>query len=200
MKLPLLFLIVYYFVVHTTYASSILQIDTTQLVNNAELVFEGEVLTSRSEQASSGYIYTYVDFLVTDVLIGNVVAGTVLPLRFTGGTVGDLKLDVGSVIPTMGEHGVYFIESLDKPLINPLLGWSQGHFRIQLDGSLLAGNNQTVVEMNSKRQSKMSLSEGVANGVVTSFLNKSKTSEPTTQNIKPISIATFKSLILQLKR
>jgi hypothetical protein len=35
---------------------------------------------------------------------------------------------------------------------------------------------------------------------VTSFLNKSKTSEPTTQNIKPISIATFKSLILQLKR
>jgi len=186
--------------VQTVYASTILQVNTEQLVNQSELVFEGEVLATRSEQASSGYIYTYVDFLVTDVLIGEFQAGTVLPLRFTGGTVGDLKLDVGSVIPTLGEHGIYFVESLDKPLTNPLLGWSQGHFKIQQEGSLLAGNNQTVVDINSSRQLKVTLSEGVANGVVTLLLHKSKTSEPNTQNIKPISVSTFKSLILQLRR
>ncbi|MCG8414596.1 MAG: hypothetical protein MI746_10305, partial [Pseudomonadales bacterium] len=33
-------------------------------------------------------------------------------------------------IPKVDEEGVYFVESTSRDLINPLLGWSQGHFLI----------------------------------------------------------------------
>jgi hypothetical protein len=34
------------------------------------------------------------------------------------------------VIPALGEQGIYFVESLSADMLNPLLGWSQGHYLI----------------------------------------------------------------------
>jgi len=36
----------------------------------------------------------------------------------------------GLRIPEDGEQGIYFVESVSRDLINPLIGWSQGHFVI----------------------------------------------------------------------
>ncbi|MBC8386398.1 MAG: hypothetical protein H8E09_00995 [Gammaproteobacteria bacterium] len=175
MKYIFLFLIASVFVFQTVYATNIVQVDTTYLTNKSELVFEGEVVSTRSEQVASGYIYTYVDFMPTDVLIGTRQAGVIIALRFPGGAVGDVQLDVGSIIPTLGERGIYFVESLSKHLVNPLLGWSQGHFKIQSDSTLMAGNNQVVigvVKEDSDNRSSIALSNGIAKGVMTAILNK----------------------------
>lgn len=37
------------------------------------------------------------------------------------------------VYPKLGERGIYFVESLSQQNINPLMGWSQGHFLIESD-------------------------------------------------------------------
>ncbi len=33
-------------------------------------------------------------------------------------------------IPELGEQGIYFVESLSRPLVNPLVGWHQGHYLV----------------------------------------------------------------------
>ena len=49
----LLLLIIINFTFQSVSASSIAQVDTTYLVNKSELVFEGEVVSTRSEQVAS---------------------------------------------------------------------------------------------------------------------------------------------------
>ncbi len=170
-------------------ASTVLQVDIDTLVNDSELVFEGEVVFAHSEMNTNGNIYTYVDFLVLDILIGSAEIDRILTLRFTGGVVGDMQLDVGVTFPAMGEHGIYFVESTTKKLANPLLGWSQGHFRISADGQVTAGENQAVVSIeHSLQKQENRISNGVARGVVTS-----------SPSVNPLSTKDFKELIKQLK-
>jgi hypothetical protein len=38
-------------------------------------------------------------------------------------------------IPELGEHGFYFVERLQAPMVHPLVGWSQGHFLIENDAA-----------------------------------------------------------------
>jgi hypothetical protein len=68
---------------------------------------------------------------VIDILKGNAGA-TDIELKFLGGSLNGEVLEVnGSRLPRLGEHGIYFVESLSRDLINPLLGWSQGHYLIK---------------------------------------------------------------------
>jgi hypothetical protein len=200
MKILLLLLIIFSATVQPLFATSILRIDTVQLANDAELVFEGEVLATRSEQAGSGYIYTYVDFLVTDMVLGDAEAGGIITLRFTGGVVGDLTLDVGSDIPSLGERGIYFVEAQDAGLTNPLLGWSQGQFEIQDDGSLMAGNNQRVTGFDIAPTNTPSLSRGVAKGVITTLPGHSSNNSTANKTISPLTVDHFKRIIKSLKQ
>jgi hypothetical protein len=181
-------------------AATILQVDTTYLANKSELVFEAEVVNSSSEQLPNGYIYTYVDFLLLDILIGDADVGTIITLRFTGGTVGELTLDVGSTIPVMGERGIYFIEGKDNNLTNPILGWSQGHFKISSDGKLIAANNQVVIEVKSEEYKSQTISDGVARGVITASQDELQEETTNIGNGKPILIEQFKEFIKGLKR
>ena len=58
-----------------------------------------------------------------------------LELRFSGGTVNGETVEVSGLrLPEVGEQGIYFIESVSRNLVNPLLGWSQGHYLILEDG------------------------------------------------------------------
>lgn len=198
MRIKIIGLLFFFTLAQSLYASSILQINTNQLVNDAELVFEGEVLASRSEQATNGYIVTYVDFQLFDVIKGDVEAGLILTLRFTGGVVGNLKMDVGSRIPKQGERGVYFVESLSRQLTNPLLGWSQGHFRIQQDGSLLAGNNQVVTQFSLDQTNDRQLSQGAAKGVITVKPVLAERVQDFTVPNQPLTLETFKRFIKDL--
>ena len=181
-----------------SFASSILEVDFQQIVNKSESIFEGEVVATTSEMSADGNIYTFVDFLVLDVLSGNLNVGESITLRFTGGTANRFTLSVGSTIPAIGEHGVYFIESMDRQLINPLYGWSQGHYRIQADGQIIAGDNQVVVgadKNTSNNSTNTKLSTGIAAGVISIPLRQVNTPPLA----PPILLDEFKLLIKDTK-
>lgn len=110
-------------------ATSIKQFTFAELSDHASLIIEGKVIAVVArEDGLGGGIGTYVRMQVLDRLKGPNV-GPEVELRFAGGTVANRTLQFASmVIPKFGETGVYFVESLDTYQINPLVGWSQGHF------------------------------------------------------------------------
>lgn len=116
---------------HSVFASTVLSMDIDVLASEAELIFEGEVLQHSSQlDPASGIINTYVTFSVFDVVKGD-YSGQQLELKFAGGSIDGETVEIsGLILPRIGEQGVYFVESLDRSLINPLLGWSQGHYLI----------------------------------------------------------------------
>jgi len=105
--------------------------DIDEIANQAELIFEGEVLVRETRQDNNtGIINTYVTFQISDIVKGE-FNGDSIELKFMGGTFQEQTVHVsGLTIPSEGEHGIYFVESLNLDFINPLLGWSQGHFII----------------------------------------------------------------------
>jgi hypothetical protein len=113
-----------------------------QIAGDAELIFEGEVLSHEARrEPSSNIIYTYVTFAVRDVIKG-AFSGTELALRFTGGTLGNEIVEIsGLTLPAEGERGIYFIESTTRNLLNPLLGWSQGHYLIEEENGVRSINS-----------------------------------------------------------
>lgn len=196
------FLILSLSLVFPVHGTTIARVGSEELVNKAELIFEGVVISARPDMDHRGYIYTYVDFLVNDVLVGNAEIGSTLTLRFTGGTVGDIGLDVGASIPKLNERGIYFVEQVTPGLVNPLLGWSQGHFIVNDDGSVVAGNTQ-VVQAVERRSSKnlRQFSEGVAYGISTRPQPDTTDKQQATSEMKsqPMSVEEFKRKILALK-
>jgi len=111
--------------------TTILGMDIDQVAQDAEFIFEGEViLWETRQQSGTGIISTYVTFNVIDVVKGEYAADSV-ELKFMGGVFNGQIVEVsGLIIPKLGEQGIYFVESIYRDLINPLLGWSQGHFII----------------------------------------------------------------------
>jgi len=173
-------------------AATILRIGTAELVNKSEIVFEGKVIKTRSEMNKQGGIYTFVKFQVRDVIVGNKNVDEQLELRFTGGIVDDIALDVGVRIPKDGESGVYFVERVRVGLINPLLGWDQGHFTIRNDGKVIAGNFQPVVDIkNRSYRSSPTFSQGVAEGIIT---RKQVTENDSSMTVEQFKIS-VKSLV-----
>jgi len=115
-------------------ATSVLQFSFDELADHAALVIEGRVVSAESRvESPGGRIATYVRIAVLDRLKGPDV-GAEIELRFAGGTVGDYTLEVSDmVMPVVGETGIYFVESLVTQQVNPLVGWSQGHFTERVD-------------------------------------------------------------------
>ena len=116
----------------TINATTIIGMDIDKVANDAELVFEGGVILRETRQDSgSGFINTYVTFEIYEVLKGTYSANTI-ELKFAGGAFNGKIIEVkGLSIPKEDEQGIYFIESTSRELINPILGWSQGHFLIE---------------------------------------------------------------------
>jgi len=114
-------------------ASTIARADLDQMLAACALVFEGEVVEVRAVREADG-IHTWVRFAVLDTIKG--AAGETLSLRFQGGRIdGEGSEVVGSPIPELGERGIYFVEAVDRFLVNPLYGWHQGRLRLARDGA-----------------------------------------------------------------
>jgi len=113
------------------YATSLYSLSIDEVAGDAELVFQGTVVNRESRiDTASGIIHTYVTFSVEEVIKGE-YTGDQLELRFTGGEVNGEIVEVsGLTLPADGELGIYFVEALNRDLVNPLLGWSQGHYLI----------------------------------------------------------------------
>jgi hypothetical protein len=115
------------------HATTLLGMDIDQVAGGAELVFEGRVIAVIPQEDTAGTISTYVTFEIVDVLKGDYDGATV-ELKFLGGTVNGRMTEVSGLrLPGLGEQGIYFVESLTTDMVNPLLGWSQGHYLIQTD-------------------------------------------------------------------
>mgnify|MGYP000285676425 CR=1 FL=1 len=117
-------------------ATTLASMTIDEVSGDAELIFEGEVLIHEARiDLSTDMIYTFVTFAVHDVIKGD-FSESELELRFSGGSLNGEVLEVtGLTLPEVGEQGIYFIESLSRNLINPLLGWSQGHYLIEDSGN-----------------------------------------------------------------
>lgn len=119
----------------STSATTLLEMDIDTIAANAELVVEAEVVAIEIVMEGAGNIVSYVSFDILDVIKGDYSDPT-LELRFLGGRLDGRVQEVsGSRLPRIGEHGIYFVESTSRRLINPLLGWTQGHFLVQQDNS-----------------------------------------------------------------
>lgn len=104
-----------------------------ELVEQAELIFQGRVVDIRQDDVR-GLTYTWVRFHVEEVVKG-FYAAEQLELRFVGGETLRQRVEVsGASIPAAGERGIYFVDQLQNNAVNPLLGWSQGHFVIRESG------------------------------------------------------------------
>ena len=161
-------------------ATTVLGLDIDKVVADAEFVFEGAVINSETRQDSnSGIISTYVTFQINDIIKGD-YSGDSIELKFMGGVFNGKIVQVsGMRIPEMAEQGVYFVESMSRDLINPLIGWSQGHFIIHDDNGtrrISTAGNQPVIEVEAvsaiprsikKPQSVVEGNTDIAAGVMT---------------------------------
>jgi hypothetical protein len=115
-------------------ASTILHRSLSDLVKNAEVVFEGTVVSSSVVPGVNNRPpHTCVTFDVIDVIAGE-NPGKSLQLCFLGGEVNGQQTVVSDMTyPTVGEHGIYIAESTHQAMVNPIAGWDQGHFLVEKD-------------------------------------------------------------------
>ena len=113
-------------------ASTVEQVHLSEMLSRSELIFEGRVIGHSIELVGSG-MRTWVEFAVEDVVKGPPV-GRTLRVAFLGGSHDGVTFEVvGLRVPEVGEHGIYFIESVRRLLVNPIYGWDQGRLRILHD-------------------------------------------------------------------
>jgi hypothetical protein len=143
------------------------------------VVFEATVIGLNPHFESPGnHIATDVTFQVTEVIKGSLAKGTVV-LSFSGGTVGDFTEVIGDMhLPKIREHGVYFVESLQRKQVHPFYGWDQGHFTVQTTSSgvdLVSTRSGRPVNalQPGKHTAVGALSNGVALGIQVSESNVS---------------------------
>lgn len=138
--LPLLFLLA-----GPAQATSVRSVSVDELLEDSALIVEAEVVAVETVVGDHPRaIRTCVSLQVRDVIKGT-AAEDPIELCFSGGTAAGVTRKVfGMVYPEVGETGVYFIHSLDRPLVNPLCGWHQGHFRIEFSAERPNGVVKTV--------------------------------------------------------
>lgn len=152
-------------------ATSVLQISFAELCSVADIIVDGRVVQiDVREDADTPFIWTHVTIEVIE-LIESEFDGDRIELAFLGGSVGERSMQVSQMtVPQLGERGIFFIESRVRRQIHPLLGWQQGHFRIESgpDGTeQITASRRRVVSGVSKAQSPQrgALSDGIAAGV-----------------------------------
>jgi len=106
----------------------------SDLAKKSEFIFEGQPVSRVVEPLPDGQgARTCFNFKVIQAIAGR-HPGNVVRLCFFGGTIGDRGFAVSDLnMPTMGEHGIYLVESTGQPMLNPLIGWDQGHFLVAKD-------------------------------------------------------------------
>jgi hypothetical protein len=105
-----------------------------QLVQQAELIFQGTVTDVRSVWEGEGaqrHIDTYVRFQIDENVKGNATSS--YTLRVLGGTVGDETMEVtDSPKFKVGDREILFVEHNNEQFV-PLVGINHGHFHVQRD-------------------------------------------------------------------
>ncbi len=112
-------------------ATTVLELSFEELVAGSAVIVRGSVVGQRA--VFDGQLpHTEVDVAVAETLKGR--APALLTLSFVGGEHEGVELSVaGQFVPPPGSIGVFFIDDLGTPLVNPLTGWHQGFFPLFTD-------------------------------------------------------------------
>jgi hypothetical protein len=119
-----------------TYATTVIPPTFDELVDRAELIFQGSVSDLHSQWIGEGAerrIVTYVNFQAEDIIKG--AAGQVVTLRMLGGTVDGRTMEVTDApkfVP--GDRVILFVENNGTQFI-PLVGIMHGCFRVKRYGN-----------------------------------------------------------------
>ncbi len=117
-------------------ATTVIAPTFAQLVNEAEVIFQGTVTASRSVWVGEGAqrdIMTYVTFKVDDAVKGT--PGSIYTISMVGGTVGQDTMEIsGAPKFKIGSRDLLFVQHNGQQFI-PLVGIMHGRFRVQLDQS-----------------------------------------------------------------
>jgi hypothetical protein len=113
-------------------ASTVIPPTFEQLVQQAELIFQGTVTDVRSVWEGEGaqrHIDTYVTFQIEQKVKGNATSS--YTIRMLGGTVGDETMEVTDAPKfKIGDRNILFVEHNNEQFV-PLVGINCGHFRVQ---------------------------------------------------------------------
>src|SRR5213082_1844335 len=141
-----------------------------QLVQQAELIFQGTVTDVRSVWEGEGaqrHINTYVTFQIGENMKGN--AGSSYTIRILGGTVGDETMEVTDTPKfKMGDRDILFVEHNNEQFV-PLVGITHGRFHVQRDEQtgrdiVLNGEGDPVRDMAKvgREEESVSASEAIS--------------------------------------
>jgi hypothetical protein len=130
-------------------ATTVIPPSFDQLVNDAQIIFQGTVTGVRSEWTGEGaqrHIVSYITFKVDDTFKGN--PGAQCTLRMLGGTVAGQTMEVSDAPKfKAGDRDVLFVENNGTQFV-PLVGIMHGRFRIRRDANgrdMIHANDGTPV-------------------------------------------------------
>jgi hypothetical protein len=179
---------------HPARAASVLQLGVADLVRGSQLIFHGTAVDRRTVAGSHhGDIFTRVTFRVDEVIKGPTVR--TLDLDFLGGTLNGVTLEISDMtVPPVGEEGIFFIEQVDRPQVNPIYGWWQGYFVVRhgQGGRKIVTTHDLKPIYDLQPSSAIyagGISEGAAEGVVTDGAATGRS---------PLSLADFESSLRRL--
>jgi len=117
-------------------ALSVAAPDFNALVDEADAIFQGEVLSVRSDWSGVGadrHIATYVQFRVIRTFKGN--APNPQTLEIFGGTIGDRTMKIGGLPQfKVGSNELLFVQGNGKSFC-PLVGVFHGRFQVTKDAT-----------------------------------------------------------------
>jgi hypothetical protein len=146
-------------------AAVVLPASFEELVAEAQNILIVETVATRSSMRSGPdgrFIETAVTFKVDGVVKGAFVRQATL--RFLGGTVGDLTMQVSDMVQfTKGDRDVLFVADANNPL-NALVGFNQGRFRIGRGDVVLTHEGQPL-GIQSQRGSPSLFASPMSQGV-----------------------------------
>jgi hypothetical protein len=131
---PFLAAICAVFALHQAQATTVIPPSFDELVDHAQVIFQGTVTDTQSQWAGEGAsrrIVTYVTFKVDEAIKGE--PGATYTLRMLGGTVDGQTMEVtDSPKFKVGDRDIVFVENNGSQFI-PLVGIMHGRFRVQQD-------------------------------------------------------------------
>ena len=139
-----------------------------ELVDQAELIFQGKVTDVRSMWAGEGgqrHIVSYVTFQIEDSLKGD--SGQSYTIRMLGGTVDGETMEISDAPKfAVGDKDILFVQNNGSQFI-PLVGIMHGRFHVQHDqsgrDSVLTNEGEEVNDLTQFKASvrtKMATSAG----------------------------------------
>ncbi|HSH38605.1 MAG TPA: hypothetical protein VK993_07450 [Chthoniobacterales bacterium] len=123
-----------FFALTNAEATTVIPPSFDELVDQAQLIFQGTVSDTQSQWAGEGAsrrIVTYVTFNVEEAIKGE--PGATYTLRMLGGTVDGQTMEVtDSPKFKVGDRDIVFVENNGSQFI-PLVGIMHGRYRVQQD-------------------------------------------------------------------